>query len=63
MGTPLTPVYYTHLDVSKRQVQTLYQSSERLVEIYKTLNFDYQQQITMQLRVSATDEMCIRDSL
>lgn len=29
-------------------VQTLYQSSERLVEIYKYLNFDYQQQAGIQ---------------
>ena len=32
-------------------VQTLYQSSERLVEIYKTLNFDYQQQAGIQASI------------
>lgn len=32
-------------------VQTLYQSSERLVEIYKYLNFDYQQQAGIQVSI------------
>ena len=32
-------------------VQTLYQSSERLVEIYKTLNIDYQHQAGIQASI------------
>lgn len=32
-------------------VQTLYQSSERLVEIYKYLNFDYKQQAGLQVSI------------
>ena len=32
-------------------VQTLYQSSQRLVEIYKYLNFDYRQQFGIQASV------------
>lgn len=32
-------------------VQTLYQSSERLVEIYKELNFDYQQKAGLQISI------------
>ena len=35
-------------------VQTLYQSSNRLVEIYKYLNFDYQQQAGLQASVPFT---------
>lgn len=38
--------WYTH--TKDHAVQTLYQSPERLVEIYKFLNFDYKQQFGLQ---------------
>ncbi len=39
-------VYYSHF--KDYTTQTLYQSPERLVEIYKYLNFDYRQQVDIQ---------------
>lgn len=43
--------------------QTLYQSSERLVEIYKYLNFDFQQQAGVQVSVPFTVKKWLKSRL
>lgn len=48
-GKYIFSTWFSH--VKDYSVQTLYQSSERLVEIYKELNFDYKQQAGIQASV------------